>query len=151
MDQSLITGLTIFHVIVCVLLTIVVLVQFGKGAEAGAMMGSGSSQAIFTTNSKGNFFTKLTTALAILFMVNSITLTILTTKASSSSLMDSEAPVASPLNNDDAASPLNSDPVNSDSEASESADPTEVKVTPTDKNTTSADNSEDGTKEAIAE
>ena len=63
MDQSLVTGLTIFHVIVCILLTVTVLVQFGKGAEAGAMMGGGSSQAIFTTNSKGNFFTKLTTAL----------------------------------------------------------------------------------------
>lgn len=137
MDQSLVTGLTIFHVIVCILLTVVVLVQFGKGAEAGAMMGSGSSQAIFTTNSKGNFFTKLTTALAILFMVNSITLTILTTKTSSSSIMDSEAPIASPLNNDSTtASPLNSD--------AEGAD------TPED-NTTSADNSEDGSKEAIAE
>ena len=66
MDQSLLTGFTIFHVIVCVLLSIVVLVQFGKGAEAGAMMGSGSSQAIFTSNSKGNFFTKLTTALPVL-------------------------------------------------------------------------------------
>lgn len=131
MDQSLVTGLTIFHVIVCILLTVTVLVQFGKGAEAGAMMGGGSSQAIFTTNSKGNFFTKLTTALAILFMVNSITLTILTTKASSSSLMDSEAPVASPLNND-------------------SMDETTTEVTPTE-NTTSADNSEDGSKEAIVE
>ena len=131
MDQSLVTGLTIFHVIVCILLTVTVLVQFGKGAEAGAMMGGGSSQAIFTTNSKVNFFTKLTTALAILFMVNSITLTILTTKASSSSLMDSEAPVASPLNND-------------------SMDETTTEVTPTE-NTTSADNSEDGSKEAIVE
>ena len=132
MDQSIVTGLTIFHVIVCILLTITVLVQFGKGAEAGAMMGSGSSQAIFTTNSKGNFFTKLTTVLAILFMVNSITLTIMTTKASSSSLMDSEQPVASPLNSDDQAPALNNDAA-------------------TDENTTSADNSEDGSKEAKAE
>lgn len=132
MDQSIVTGLTIFHVIVCILLTITVLVQFGKGAEAGAMMGSGSSQAIFTTNSKGNFFTKLTTVLAILFMVNSITLTIMTTKASSSSLMDSEQPVASPLNSDEEAPALNNDAA-------------------TDENTTSADNSEDGSKEAKAE
>ncbi len=132
MDQSIVTGLTIFHVIVCILLTITVLVQFGKGAEAGAMMGSGSSQAIFTTNSKGNFFTKLTTVLAILFMVNSITLTIMTTKASSSSLMDSEQPVASPLNSDDQAPALNNDAA-------------------TEENTTSADNSEDGSKEAKAE
>ncbi len=46
----MLNSLIIFHVIVCILLTVVVLVQFGKGAEAGAMMGSGSSQAIFTTS-----------------------------------------------------------------------------------------------------
>ncbi len=72
----MINGLIIFHVVICILLTIVVLVQFGKGAEAGAMMGSGSSQAIFTSSSKGNFFTKMTTVLAVMFMVNSVTLTI---------------------------------------------------------------------------
>ncbi len=96
----MVNGLIIFHVIVCILLVVVVLVQFGKGAEAGAMMGSGSSQAIFTSSSKGNFFTKLTTVLAITFMVNSITLTVMQSKASKSSLFDDEAPVAAPLNSD---------------------------------------------------
>ena len=96
----MINGLIVFHVIVCILLTIVVLVQFGKGAEAGAMMGSGSSQAIFTSNSKGNFFTKFTTVLAITFMVNSVLLTVLKSKESKESLFDGEAPVAAPLNSD---------------------------------------------------
>ena len=76
----MLTGLLILHVVVCVLLTIVVLLQFGKGAEAGAMMGSGSSQAIFTSSAKGNFFTKMTTVLAVTFMVTSISLTILKSK-----------------------------------------------------------------------
>lgn len=97
-------GLIILHVIVCILLTVVVLLQFGKGAEAGAMMGSGSSQAIFTSSAKGNFFTKMTTALAIAFMVNSVALTVLTSKESTDSLLDNEAPVAAPLNNDAAES-----------------------------------------------
>lgn len=96
----MLNGLIIFHVIVCILLTIVVLLQFGKGAEAGAMMGSGSSQAIFTSSSKGNFFTKMTTVLAILFMVNSVTLTIMQSRQAKSSLFDGEAPIAAPLNND---------------------------------------------------
>lgn len=100
----MLSGLIIFHVIVCILLTIVVLLQFGKGAEAGAMMGSGSSQAIFTSAAKGNFFTKMTTALAILFMVNSVTLTILKSQESGSSLFDNEAPVAAPLNSDNETS-----------------------------------------------
>lgn len=96
----MLTGLIILHVIVCVLLTIVVLVQFGKGAEAGAMMGQGSSQAVFTSSAKGNFFTKMTTVLAIGFMVTSVTLTTLKSKDSKESLFDDEAPVAAPLNND---------------------------------------------------
>ncbi len=98
----MINGLIVFHIVVCILLTIVVLIQFGKGAEAGAMMGSGSSQAIFTSSSKGNFFTKMTTVLAVAFMVNSVTLTIMKSKESKSSLFDGEAPIAAPLNSDSA-------------------------------------------------
>lgn len=96
----MLTGLIILHVIICILLTIVVLLQFGKGAEAGAMMGGGASQAVFTSSAKGNFFTKMTTVLAIAFMVNSIVLTTLKTKTSKESLFDDEAPVAAPLNSD---------------------------------------------------
>jgi preprotein translocase subunit SecG len=96
----MINGLIIFHIVVCILLTITVLIQFGKGAEAGAMMGGGSSQAIFTSSAKGNFFTKMTTVLAIAFMVNSVSLTILKSKESKSSLFDGEAPIAAPLNSD---------------------------------------------------
>ena len=96
----MINGLIVFHIVVCVLLTVTVLVQFGKGAEAGAMMGGGSSQAIFTSSSKGNFFTKMTTVLAVCFMINSVTLTVLQSKSSKSSLFDDEAPIAAPLNSD---------------------------------------------------
>ena len=63
-------------------------------------MGQGASQAVFTSSAKGNFFTKLTTFLAIAFMVNSIILTTLKTKTSNESLFDDEAPVAAPLNSD---------------------------------------------------
>lgn len=96
----MLSGLIILHVVICILLTIVVLVQFGKGAEAGAMMGSGSSQAVFTSSAKGNFFTKMTTFLAIAFMINSIVLTTIKSKSSKESIFDDEAPIAQPLNND---------------------------------------------------
>ena len=66
------------------------------------MMGGGSSQAVFTSSAKGNFFTKMTTVLAITFMVNSIILTTLTSKSAKTSLFDDEAPIAAPLNNDSA-------------------------------------------------
>jgi preprotein translocase subunit SecG len=90
----MVTTLITLHVILCVLLTLVVLMQFGKGAEAGAMMGSGSSQAVFTSSAKGNFFTKSTTILAVLFMANSIALTTLKAKTADDSVFDGEAPQA---------------------------------------------------------
>lgn len=77
-----------------------VLLQFGKGAEMGAVMGGGASQAVFSSSSKGNFFTKLTTVLAIAFMVNSIVLTTMKSRDAKKSLFDDEAPVAAPLNSD---------------------------------------------------
>jgi len=96
----MLNGMIIFHVIVCVLLIVVVLVQFGKGAEAGAIMGQGSSQAIFTSSAKGNFFTKMTTFLAIAFMINSIVLTTIQSTTSKKSIFDDEAPIAAPLSDD---------------------------------------------------
>jgi preprotein translocase subunit SecG len=97
----MITFLITLHVIICVLLVVTVLLQFGKGAEAGAIMGGGgASQAVFSSSAKGNFMTKLTTTLAIGFMVNSIVLTTMKSRESKKSLFDNEAPVAAPLNSD---------------------------------------------------
>ena len=92
--------LVVFHIIVCILLIIVVLLQFGKGAEVGAIMGSGASQALFTSSQQGNIFTKATTVLAILFMVNSISLSIVASKDVSESIMEGKAPLTTPLNSD---------------------------------------------------
>lgn len=96
----MITFLIVLHVIICVLLVVAVLLQFGKGAEMGAVMGSGASQAVFSSSAKGNFMTKLTSILAIGFMLNSIVLTTLKSRDAKRSLFDTEAPVAQPLNSD---------------------------------------------------
>jgi preprotein translocase subunit SecG len=111
----MITTLIVIHVVICILLVVTVLLQFGKGAEAGAIMGGGSSQAVFSSSAKGNFMTKLTTALAIGFMVNSIILTTLKSRQARSSLFDNEAPVAAPLNSD--AENLNAKPTTPATEA----------------------------------
>ncbi len=66
--------ITIVHVIVCLLLTVVVLLQSGRGADAGAVFG-GSSQTFFGSSGAGNFLTKLTSAMAVVFMVTSLFLT----------------------------------------------------------------------------
>ncbi len=96
----MITILIAIHVVICVLLVVTVLLQFGKGAEMGAVMGGGASQAVFSSSAKGNFMTKTTTVLAIGFMVNSIVLTTLKSREAKKSLFDNEAPVAAPLNSD---------------------------------------------------
>jgi preprotein translocase subunit SecG len=96
----MLTTLIALHVIICVLLVVTVLLQFGKGAEMGAVMGGGASQAVFSSSAKGNFMTKLTSLLAIAFMVNSIILTTMKSRAAKNSLFDNEAPVAAPLNSD---------------------------------------------------
>jgi preprotein translocase subunit SecG len=96
----MVTMLIALHVVICVLLVVTVLLQFGKGAEMGAVMGGGASQAVFSSSAKGNFLTKTTTVLAIGFMVNSIVLTTMKSREAKRSLFDNEAPVAAPLNSD---------------------------------------------------
>ncbi len=56
------------HMLVCVVLTVVVLLQHGKGADVGAVFG-GSSQTVFGSSGAGNFLTKLTSALAVVFFL----------------------------------------------------------------------------------
>lgn len=64
---------TIIHVLVCFILVLVVLLQAGKGANMGAVFG-GSSQTIFGSSGPGTFLGKMTTAVAIIFMVTSLML-----------------------------------------------------------------------------
>ncbi len=76
------TFLIIIHLLTCFFLIAVVLLQSGKGAEIGAAFG-GSSQTIFGSRGAATFLNKLTTIAAIIFMLSSLTLTIVTTKTTS--------------------------------------------------------------------
>lgn len=70
------TLVTVIHVFTCILLVLVVLIQSGKGAEISASLG-GSSQTVFGSSGGANFFTKFTSALAAVFMVTSVVLTLM--------------------------------------------------------------------------
>lgn len=59
----------IIHVVICLGLISLVLVQHGKGAEMGASFG-GASQTLFGAQGSGNFLTKSTSILAALFFLN---------------------------------------------------------------------------------
>src|SRR4051794_2640850 len=78
---------TIIHVIVSIGLILVVLLQTGKGAEMGAVFG-GSSSTIFGSSGAGNFLTRLTTGMAIVFMITSLTLGYFSGRRSSTSIFD---------------------------------------------------------------
>lgn len=74
--------LIIIHVFVCLFLIAVVLLQSGKGAEIGAAFG-GSSQTLFGSRGAASFLGKMTTVAAVIFMLTSLTLAVVTAKGSS--------------------------------------------------------------------
>jgi preprotein translocase subunit SecG len=91
----MIIALTILHVLVCLGLILVVLLQTGKGAEVGAVFG-GSSSTIFGSSGAGNFLTRLTTAMAIVFMLTSLALGYLTAQRPSATIFDTRTPAVEP-------------------------------------------------------
>jgi len=81
----------------CLSLIGIVLIQGGKGAEVGAAFGAGSSNTIFGASGGQSFLGKLTTGVAVIFMLTSLSLAVFWGQAGSSSVMaDQVAPVAAP-------------------------------------------------------
>ena len=68
--------MVVLHLVVCLFLIFIILIQSSKGAEMGAAFG-GSSQTLFGSRGAATFLSKLTTAAAILFMLTSLFLAIL--------------------------------------------------------------------------
>jgi len=82
---------TVLHVIVCLFLILVVLLQQGKSADLSGAFGGGSSQVAFGQRTSATLLTKATTAAAILFMVTSLTLTIMVGRVGSNSVIPAGA------------------------------------------------------------
>jgi preprotein translocase subunit SecG len=76
--------LIIIHVIVCLFLISVILVQQGKSADMAAAFGGQGSQTAFGPRGASNLLTKMTAWAAVLFMVTSISLTVLMSHRGSS-------------------------------------------------------------------
>jgi preprotein translocase subunit SecG len=74
--------LTIVHVIVCVFLIIVVLLQSGKAADLAGAFGGMGSQTAFGPRGSATLLSKATTLSAIVFMITSMSLSILATRSS---------------------------------------------------------------------
>jgi protein translocase, SecG subunit len=70
------TLVVVVHVVIAVSLVGLVLIQQGKGADAGAAFGGGASQTVFGSQGSGSFLTRMTTFMAVIFFVTSFSLAI---------------------------------------------------------------------------
>lgn len=71
------TLVVVVHVVIAVALVGLVLIQQGKGADAGAAFGGGASQTVFGSQGSGSFLTRFTAVLAAVFFVTSFSLAVL--------------------------------------------------------------------------
>jgi len=85
------TVIIVVHILVCVALILIVLLQAGKGAEMGAAFG-GASQTIFGSAGAMGFLSKLTTVAAIIFMITSLLLTFSSARRASTVVKERPAP-----------------------------------------------------------
>ncbi|MBN2704911.1 MAG: preprotein translocase subunit SecG [Deltaproteobacteria bacterium] len=82
------------HVIVSLVLIVVILLQSGSTGGMGAAFGGGGSQSLFGSSGSGKFFTRLTAIVAGIFMITSISLTIMSAHRAKGTVMDSYTPPA---------------------------------------------------------
>lgn len=68
------------HTVIALLIIVLVLLQKGKGAEAGAAFGSGASDTVFGAKGSSNFFSRATAILATAFFVSSLSLAYLSSQ-----------------------------------------------------------------------
>jgi preprotein translocase subunit SecG len=90
------TLLLILHVLVCLGLIAIVLIQGGKGADIGAVFGAGGSQTVFGASGGQSFMGKLTSGVAIVFMLTSLLLAYFYASPGSSTIMPQTVEQASP-------------------------------------------------------
>lgn len=88
------TVIVIFHVLACLALILIVLLQTGRGAEMGAAFG-GASQTLFGGGGGSTFLGKLTTGAAVVFMLTCLSLTYLSVGPKGKSVME-DVPLSVP-------------------------------------------------------
>jgi preprotein translocase subunit SecG len=87
-------GLTIIHIVVCVFLILVVLLQSGRAADLAGAFGGGGSQTALGSRGAATLLSKATTITAILFMLTSLGLALLGSRRGGSVLETTAVPAA---------------------------------------------------------
>ena len=80
--------ITIIHIVVCLILVVVVLLQSGKAADLAGAFGGMGSQTVFGPRGSATVLSKATTISAIVFMITSLTLSIMATRAGGAATPD---------------------------------------------------------------
>jgi len=96
----------IVHSISALVIIVLILLQQGKGAAAGASFGSGASQTVFGSDGGSSFFTRATAVFATIFFVLSLTLAVM---AKNHSKVAVKGIPAVPAATQPAPAPVNSD------------------------------------------
>jgi len=89
-------ALIALYVLVCLVLSLVILLQQGRGGDIASAFGGSSSQAAFGARSGATLLTKATTVAAVLFMLFALTLSILGQRGGSSVVSGTAAPAPAP-------------------------------------------------------
>ncbi|PTQ91003.1 preprotein translocase subunit SecG [Agitococcus lubricus] len=128
------TFVLVVHVLIASVMTVLILLQQGKGADAGASFGAGGAQTVFGSAGSASFLTKATAVLALIFFVTSIVLAIYAKQQVTAPILMPAAPTQkAPVTNTDlpaappAAAPASNTPANSDlptSSSTETSNPT---------------------------
>lgn len=90
------TAILAIHIIVAIAMIGLILVQHGKGADAGASFGSGASGTVFGASGTANFLTRTTAVLTVIFFITSITLAVFAKQQAASSYTLDTSGVAIP-------------------------------------------------------
>jgi preprotein translocase subunit SecG len=93
MPEFLVVLITVIHIVACLALTIVILLQSGKGGGLAGAFGGGSSQTLFGGRGAATFLSRASTVLAVVFFVTSLTLGLAASRNSAAgpSLIQEEA------------------------------------------------------------
>ena len=89
-------AIVVVHVLMCLAIIAIVLLQAGKGADIGSAFGGGGSQAVFGSMGTPTILGKITTFVAICFLLTSFSLAILSSRHTSVVPATGPAPAAAP-------------------------------------------------------
>lgn len=102
------------HVLVCLILVLVVLLQSGKGADLAGAFGGGATQTAFGSRGPASFLSKMTTIAAVVFMITSVSLSMMSSSSpageSKSILETTGGDAARPADGKPAAAPKSQEP-----------------------------------------